>query len=613
MAKVDYTAIFKKMYYYLYSNSNSSRAEKLLDDVTKLVLYSYVVTTNKNAVVSFNASEIYQTLKKQFANTAYQPSTFGMDETSISQLLPYLLTLDLAHAPAHIVGEAVQSIIGPRIRGDKGQFFTPESLVECMVDIVGVKDGETVVDPACGTGGFLSCAQSMARKHRTKIKFVGSDKDRDMANLAFAVMQIEASDASDMNCCNSLEFYLENNPLHRYIGSSDVVLTNPPFGAKIGITDKGILSNYAFGHVWTVSRRDGGWRQTKNIAKKQDPQILFLELAVRLLRPGGRMGIVLPEGLFYSKSLGYIWQYLRENGRIVCLIDCPRNTFQPSTDTKTNVLIYEKAPSEEDDVIWFAQAKTCGHDRRGRTLMSDGSPIPDDFRIIGEAWSMRKDKKTPWISSELDEGLYVPRYYVNKKPDAASNQDMISLGELIERGLLSIRSGHEVGSEAYGTGDIPYVRTSDINNFEISTDPTKSVSEEIYERFRKQENLQPGDILFIADGRYRIGKTAIITSYNARCVVQSHIDILTLKANAPVTPFELLFLLNSKEVQSQINNLVFVSSTLGTIGNRIREIRIPIPSRTHEWKKTISDFERLLISRGEMLAVLKAYELTEES
>ena len=611
MASVDYQAIFKRLYYHLYSNSNSSRAEKLLDDVTKLLLYSYAISASGEPV-TFSAAEIETYLSSKYAGTAFDVAPFALDDGIIATIMPELLTLDLQHAPAHIVGEAVQSMIGPRIRGDKGQFFTPESLVRCIVDVVDICPGSTVIDPACGTGGFLSAARESTEISGKPSTFVGMDKDRDMANLAFAVMQIEAGDDSDIRCCNSLEFFMPDNPLSKYVGKADVVITNPPFGAKIGITDKTILSNYEFGHVWTSPRGSGEWKRTAGIARKQDPQVLFIELCVKLLADGGTLGIVLPEGIFYGKSFGYIWQYLEAHGEIIALIDCTRNTFQPSTDTKTNVLIYRKGKAASCGVVWFSQAVTCGHDRRGRTQSQAGEPLPDDFIQIGRTWRRKEDPDTPWVVDTPENGLYVPRYYVNRSAKKQPEGDFVTLGELIDSGCLSIRSGHEVGSEAYGTGEIPYVRTSDINNFEISSDPTNSVSEEVYARFNRQENLQPGDILFIADGRYRIGKTAMITEHNAKCVVQSHIDILTLSANAPLTPYELLYLINTQYVQSQIGNLVFISSTLGTIGSRIRELRIPIPMRDEQWNATINRFENLLKGRASMLAELEAYEQATE-
>ena len=145
-----------------------------------------------------------------------------------------------------------------------------------------------------------------------------------------------------------------------------------------------------------------------NIVKSQDPQVLFIELCINLLKDGGRMAIVLPEGVFGNKSQGYIWAYLKEHGNIVAMIDCPRNTFQPSTDT--NVLIFEKT-KKKTKKIKIAVAKNCGHDRRGRTTNSNNEPLPDDFFDIG--FEYKKKNSLWWKTVSLRGTYYVPRYFEN--------------------------------------------------------------------------------------------------------------------------------------------------------------------------------------------------------
>ena len=315
------------------------------------------------------------------------------------------------------------------------------------------------------------------------------------------------------------------------------------------------------------------------------------------------MAIVLPEGVFGNKSQGYIWAYLKEHGNIVAMIDCPRNTFQPSTDTKTNVLIFEKT-KKKTKKIKIAVAKNCGHDRRGRTTNSNNEPLPDDFFDIG--FEYKKKNSLWWKTVSLRGTYYVPRYFENDALliEYKKSEKFISVGEMIENGYLRIHSGHEVGSEAYGTGNIPFIRTSDLINFEVSSDPTNSVSEAIYEQYSKQQNLKEGDILFIADGRYRIGKTAILNKYNLKCIIQSHIDIFSLSEKSPIQPYEFLYLMNSQIVQEQIRNLVFIQSTLGTLGNRIKEIQIPLPVRNDEWNKKIHAFQKNIETRAKILSQL---------
>ena len=613
-----YTKTFKTLYYDLYSNGSSSRAERIVSDVTKLLLCKLACENYNSSIInnyltglkSFN-EEILPKIKGDYPQLFTQFEGFSFSEETIRHSLKTLSNIELKKAPAHIIGDAFQTIIGSNLRGDKGQFFTPLSVVKSMVEIIQPEKDDVIIDPACGTGGFLSEAYQFLEKSNDMFnaKFIGIDKDKDMADLANTMMEIVDGGKSEVFNANSLELVGNNHALNHYVGTADIVLTNPPFGAKIGITDVTILSNYKFGHNWVYSQKENEWYMLDTICKSQDPQILFIELCIRLLKDGGKMAIVLPEGVFGNKSYGFVWDYLTTNGRVLSMIDCPRNTFQPSTDTKTNILFYQKGVAEDNQTAWIAIAKHCGHDRRGRVTTSSGTPIANDFSDISNSFAQRSNSPY-WHEAVLDNRYYVPRYYVAKKKSADLSEmgELVTLGELIDSKSLSIRSGHEVGSDAYGTGEIPFVRTSDINNLEISSDPTNSISEEIYEQYRVQQNLSIGNILFIADGRYRIGKTAILNSHNKRCVVQSHIDIISIAEDSPIQPYELLYVLNMANVQEQIRSLIFIQSTLGTLGARIKEIRIPIPKRTNDWNDKIDAFRSCLETRAELLNKVKVFE-----
>ena len=610
----DYYTCFKNIYYTLYSNSNTSRAERLISDITKILLCKLMYeNTQKKLDPSISGKELISQLRKSYPQCCEQFDDFSLEDKDIYKVLSSIECISLLDAPANIMGDAFQAIIGPTIRGDKGQFFTPKELVECIVSIMKPCKGEIVMDPACGTGGFLSqayvyCADK-EKKSKKEITLIGIDKDRDMADMALATTEIISKGHSIIYNRNSLELLKQGDSLNSLIGSVDVILTNPPFGSKIGISDERVLSTFDFGYNWTFSETDQTWYKLNTIAKNQVPQVLFIELCVRLLKDGGRMAIVLPEGIFGNKTLGFIWAYLKKNGRILGMIDCPRSTFQPSTDTKTNVLFYQKG-LKYDDKILVSVAKYSGHDKRGRVVNLNNTPYPNDFIAIANDFN-NGNVNGYWKTVHMSGSYFVPRYMAGLVRTSTDDK-YISIGEMLDRGFLIRKSGKEVGSDAYGTGSIPFVRTSDIINFEISSDPTNAVSDEIYEQYAKQQNLAVGDILFIADGRYRIGKTAIITENNIKCLIQSHIEILSLTKKAPFTPYEFLYSLNMDEVQEQVRSLIFIQSTLGTIGNRIKEIVVKKPERNREWNEKIHAFQNNIEMRARCLSELKDMETNYE-
>lgn len=625
---------FKRIYYHLYTNSKASRAETIIEDLSLLLLSKLASdhSGNDNALKKFIAGDLTSTeslipvLAKAFPKLLGKGQRFTLGDSSLRSALSEMEGMDLSHAPAHLIGEAFQALIGPRLRGEKGQFFTPKSLVRAMVEIIAPQPNESVLDPASGTGGFLAEAylyQSKTFPDQTcNGSLVGVDKDTGLARLGGSLLTLLCKDRGAVFNFNSLDpaEWISNfgkDPTAKF----DVILTNPPFGAKIGVKDEKLLAGYDFGYVWTSSSPKGNWLKTNAISASEDPQVLFLELCVRALKPGGRLGIVLPEGMFGNKQTSYVWGWLRERGEVLGLLDCPRTTFQPGTDTKTNVLFFRKNDqknTERQKKTRVAVALNCGHDRRGRSTKTNGENHPDDFLLIAKQYRLKNEASEMWRDvSLLDAEYVVPRYHFYKADKIISEQGiaagakLITLGELVKQKIITIRKGHEVGSDAYGTGEIPFIRTSDLSNFEVSSDPTKSVSIEIYEEYALQQNLQPGDILMVVDGRYRIGTTAMLDEHSIRSIAQSHLRIISVVDREKLDPYELLFALNIPSVKLRLRGLVFIQSTLGTLGSRLLELKIPILHGEGPWSERVRLFRDSLQQRALQLAALKGMSAPE--
>jgi len=157
----------------------------------------------------------------------------------------------------------------------------------------------------------------------------------------------------------------------------DVIATNPPFGSKLPISDRETLSQYDLAHVW-VSEGDE-FRKTEDLQGSQSPEILFIERCWQFLRPGGRMAIVLPDGVLGNPQLGYVRWWILRRFRVVASVDLHPDTFQPRNGTQTSVLILQRKSADDvsheerqgrlDDYrIFMAQVRAIGHDKRGNTL-----------------------------------------------------------------------------------------------------------------------------------------------------------------------------------------------------------------------------------------------------
>lgn len=606
-ANKDALSFFKELYYHLYSNSNVSRQEQIIEDLSKILLY---VLANEEVETQelLSGKHICDFLKTVYPNLSNHISPFVLNDEFIRFSFNKINTISFGENPSIVIGEAFQALIGPILRGDKGQFFTPKSVVNFMVTVIGLRENDIICDPAAGTGGFLSEVLSHQTNH---VKVIGFEKDEFLAKLSASIFEITHPDKFNFYNINSLDLnFLEKENL---LSSFDKIVTNPPFGAKIGIKDPDILRNFDLGHIWTFIKSDNQWIKTNKLLNEQSPQVLFIELCIKLLKDGGKAGIVLPEGVFGNKSLGYLWDYLRQHITITELVDCPRTTFQPGTDTKTNILFFRKIRTSPDRIPKFkiGIAKHCGHNKRGSFVEANGVKIQNDFKLLSDSYH---NGMKNWLHGIMKDPYYlVPRYCIQSIENQFSDtnfdlKEFCSIGDLIGKKYLQIKKGNEVGSAAYGTGSIPFIRTSDITNLEINTDPTKSVSIEYFEKYKKIQNIKFGDILFVSDGRYRIGRSAIILDENAECVIQSHLKIIKILDDSMLSPFELLYLLNHQFVKQQISNLIFIQSTLGSVGNRLKEIKLPIPIKNDKWSQVIDDFTNVLVERNRLLKRLQKYQ-----
>ncbi|GAG96269.1 unnamed protein product, partial [marine sediment metagenome] len=247
------------------------------------------------------------------------------------------------------------------------------------------EEDSKILDPACGHGGFLfetkDLLWSKIDNEQKKVKIIsnlhGIDKDLFLARICKLYLEILSSGKSNVFCEDSLDPINYRDQAKKIIKNNyfDSILTNPPFGAKIPINNKELLNEYEFGHIW--KNIDGNWQKQEKIVKQQPPQILFIERCVQLLKNGGKLGIVLPEGIFGNPSDRYIWDFLKSNGKILGIVSLDQNTFQPYTCNKTSILFFQKLKDIPDDYkIDFAIINNVGHDKDGKTqyvLNKDGT------------------------------------------------------------------------------------------------------------------------------------------------------------------------------------------------------------------------------------------------
>lgn len=589
----------------------ATRDAALMDEVLKclfcrvrLELENWQGTDNSIALAKRYRSA-YQQVKTLVPDLFPKDDELMLDPESLAFVDQKLSTMNLCEPNRDPVGDLYEAFVASEMQGREGQFFTPQAAVSWLVEAICPQPGEDIIDPACGAGGFLSYAARSLRKSGEISENIakclyGIDKDEYLAGLARAHIALTTLNNPNILCGDSLAWKDENGEEldSNYLGQFDVVLTNPPFGAKIATNSNATDGQLSLAYKWKRDRTTGIWNHNGVIRQNTPPQILFIERCMRLLRPEGRMGIVIPESVVSSPSHSYAIQYLQSIAHIDAVIGMPESLFKTSgkggTHAKTCLIIARKKAYEHEKStkhVFMAEAKWCGHDSRGNPI--DQNDLPEILERYKNNKRINSDSRGYFVDVQKLQGtVLAPRYY---DPEPAMTLDalfktheLISVGDLVNQGVLEFRTGDEVGKLSYGNNEVPFVRTSDISNWEIKLDPKHGISKEEYHRLREKQDVRAGDLLMVRDGTYLIGSCAFISKYDEEMVYQSHIYKIRVCKPSVISPYLLLAVLSSEPVRQQIKAKRFTQDIIDSIGKRVYELVLPVP-RSQDARKQVED------------------------
>lgn len=614
--------------------------------------------TKPNEVLTFragvgeNPKEIKKRITDRFkeAKLIYKDvlddsDNISLDEKSLAYIVGELQPFSLMTAQRDVVGDAFEVFIHRALKGGQGQYFTPKNIVRAAIHILDPGCEDKIIDPACGSGGFLieglkylhkkveimgaemNWPEEMIKEEKiakANINFCGIEKDTFLSKVVKAYMILMGDGKSGIFCEDSLNEPKDWDSKTRsriQIGGFDVLLANPPFGAKIPVKGEKKLSQYPLGHKWKLDKKEKVWVKSNKIKDSEAPQILFIDRCLDLVREGGKLAIVVPDGVLCNPTDGYIVQELLSKAEIIGLIDLPMSSFLPYTPTKTHLIFLKKTATPRKDYQFFmSYAKTCGHDKRGREIFSDEiSEIPS-YLIKLQNGEIKNPSHLGWYMkiSDLKDNILLPKYY---NPDIqtelatymeSGNFILKTLQELQDEKILKVSRGHEVGSENYGTGDVPFVRTSEISNWEVTSDCTHCVSEDVYKLYKTKQKIEVEDILVVNDGTYLMGRAAMITKSDLRIVFQSHFRRIKVSQKDKLSPYLLLALIGMEIVQRQIESKSFRQGTISTMGNRLMEVKIPIPTDEELKNKIINDMKQIIENKDEAKKKAQSYLIRDK-
>jgi type I restriction enzyme M protein len=251
--------------------------------------------------------------------------------------------------------DAVFESLVPRVaKSDKGQFFTPRHVVELVMTMLAPTKRDVVVDPACGSGAFLSAARARGAKAH------GCDVDARAVRVARLLALAASADPRSIQRGDGLRGAVE-------LPAAEIVATNPPFAGRAP------ADGFEVAHLVRSPERD----------------VLFLERALGLLRPGGRLGIVLPYNKASGAAFAELRRWLFDRARVLAILGLPRETFLPHTSQRTFVLFAQKRPKGEraprpKEKTMFLVSERAGKDSGGEPILENGRIDHDLDDVAGK-------------------------------------------------------------------------------------------------------------------------------------------------------------------------------------------------------------------------------------
>lgn len=349
-------------------DSRATRSEAQLNELCNLLLLK--IDSDKNGQASPNEpvqfqlsgggeAETAKKIRELFANlTKFQPEVFtdphevdlNLDDHSIQDVVYELSGLNLVSMRPEAISSAFQVFRRANLKAGEGQYFTPQRVIEAAVELMEIDPSDKVIDPACGTGGFLveaylSMVESMrvgskmedaAARGRALQRVYGVDKDAINVKLARALMLSLGDGGVHIHAGDSIRGdRWERDYPHLVKPLADesftVVLTNPPFGQGLKVSSVDARRN-----KYTIARRGDGQYRALEIG------LIFLERAHRLLVSGGRLGIILPETYFFSATYNWLPDWLDSRFILRGVVNIPMEAFQGFCRAKTNLYVFEK-------------------------------------------------------------------------------------------------------------------------------------------------------------------------------------------------------------------------------------------------------------------------------
>jgi len=625
-------AVFDECHNYIYANEGLLK-DRIFHEIVKLLamkLYDEQNNAKRGLQFGITSSEyrnilanrpndfeprirkLFDTVRSKYGSL-FSDDALKLKPLTLAYIVGRLQYISLAQTPGDVKGEAFQAFIYRHQRGDRGEFFTPHPIVRLAVEMITPRPTEKIIDPACGSGGFLIQAISYICRNYPDIdkptyvreRICGIEFNPDVALSAMIRLAFEGGAGTEIICANAL---VENE---QFNNAFDIVLTNPPFGSKGKIEDQRILKSYLLARKWNRTSNDE-WEVTRSVLAGQSPEILFIEKCLKLLRPGGRMAIVLPDGLLQNVSNSYVRFWIRSQAKVLGVVSIPQEAFVPyGTGIKTSLLLLQKLPAIANRVF-MAQIQKIGYDVKGQPVYkrdesgkfvrtSAGLPvIDDDVDEIARAYhrlqngNFEFESDTIYSVSEkmLNARLDVEHYHPKDRKllEHLQANGAKPLGEIAD--ILNETDDFRLASN----GDIRYIAISDVDARTMQV-----VSQQIIKPHeapsRATYRVRQGDIITAVSGASTgtpRHATALITEDEDGAICSNGFAVL--RNIHGVEPLFLLAYMRTEYYLRQVRRLMTGHAIPAISIDDLAKVLVPVPPV--EIQKKIADEIAIMLAMG---------------
>lgn len=544
----------------------------------------------------------------------------------VIELQPYRMLSDLHESEDwDIMGHAYEQYTSTYLKKQRGQFFTNRLVVDFIVNILDPNYQDIILDPAGGSGGFLTGCMRYVRKkillsnattiskqrqldrHRTNLFMIEISKR--LVKIAKTAMILNGDGHTGMTQGDSLEsidLLNENVRAKAGLGKPTIIVTNPPF-AGVGdgrITEPKILDSFSSGIRWSYRSGDyqpTGERNTEGVP----PEMLFFERCLHWIAPGGKIGIIMPKSFLDTQTYFPVRKMLLDSFKLLAVINCHKDTFQPHTGVRTCVVFVERPKDKTnlpgDYPIFMSISKKIGQDSEGFPIFKrdkdnnlteeidhDLDDIYRDYQafLIGNLqsseyrFSIKRSEIEPDL--RINPQVFLPDINETIKKlesiDGKEGWSITTLGQITAD--TRIFKGPRLKSEnliveTHGDNVEPYFTPSAVLQEKGESAKLFDISKATANQIRTINaiRVRRGDIVITRSGT--IGRVTIITNRLNNAIVSD--DLIRVRINDENLRYYVYAFLQTKEAYQQMIKNEYGSVQQHLEPEHVRDILIPIP------------------------------------